>query len=208
MALPTQYLTSSKNLEKIFDTIQGAQAPDKFTVKWLEQQGFTSSADRLVVGILKSLGFIDSTGKPLQRYFDYLDQTQGKRVLAEAIREAYSDLFKLNKNAQTMTKTDLKNKLKTLTEGQLTDAVLDKMVTTFQNLVKRADFSALPTALSEVDKSEETKTQRKPESDKPSPGPRQRSLADLVYNIQIHLPESRDATVYDAIFRSLKEHLL
>jgi hypothetical protein len=29
----------------------------------------------------------------------------------------------------------------------------------------------------------------------------------LVYNIQIVLPESRDQAVYDALFRSLREHL-
>jgi hypothetical protein len=29
----------------------------------------------------------------------------------------------------------------------------------------------------------------------------------LHYNIQIHLPESRDQAVYDAIFKSLKKHL-
>lgn len=31
---------------------------------------------------------------------------------------------------------------------------------------------------------------------------------EMHYNIQIHLPETRDMAVYDAIFRSLKEHLL
>ena len=31
---------------------------------------------------------------------------------------------------------------------------------------------------------------------------------EMHYNIQIHLPETRDITVYDAIFKSLKEHLL
>jgi len=29
----------------------------------------------------------------------------------------------------------------------------------------------------------------------------------LHYNIQIHLPESRDQAVYDALFKSLKKHL-
>jgi hypothetical protein len=31
---------------------------------------------------------------------------------------------------------------------------------------------------------------------------------EMHYNIQIHLPETRDITVYDAIFKSLKQHLL
>ena len=33
-------------------------------------------------------------------------------------------------------------------------------------------------------------------------------LGGLVYNIQIVLPEIRDVAVYDALFRSFKEHLL
>jgi hypothetical protein len=31
--------------------------------------------------------------------------------------------------------------------------------------------------------------------------------AGLHYNIQIHLPATKDTEVYDAIFKSLKEHL-
>jgi hypothetical protein len=30
---------------------------------------------------------------------------------------------------------------------------------------------------------------------------------ELHYNIQIHLPESRDPAVYEALFKSLKKHL-
>jgi hypothetical protein len=33
-------------------------------------------------------------------------------------------------------------------------------------------------------------------------------LGGLVYNIQLILPADRDKAVYDALFRSLKEHLL
>lgn len=33
-------------------------------------------------------------------------------------------------------------------------------------------------------------------------------LGGLAYNINIHLPESRDQAVYDALFKSLREHLL
>ena len=33
-------------------------------------------------------------------------------------------------------------------------------------------------------------------------------LPTLVYTIQIQLPESRDPAVYDALFKSLKDHLM
>ena len=34
------------------------------------------------------------------------------------------------------------------------------------------------------------------------------AFGGLIYNIQIHLPESREQAVYDAIFRSLKTHMM
>ena len=42
--------------------------------------------DRLIIGVLKSLNFLDDGGRPTQRYFEYLDQTQSERVMADAIR--------------------------------------------------------------------------------------------------------------------------
>ena len=89
MALPTAYLTSIKNLAGIFAAIQGAQAPEKFTQAFLESLEFKSNSDRLIINLLKALGFLDDSGKPKDRYFRFLDQTQGPSVLAEAIREAY-----------------------------------------------------------------------------------------------------------------------
>lgn len=205
MSLPTKYLTTTKNLGAILDAIKNAQAPDKFSQTFLEGLGFKSSSDRLVIGILKSLGFIDDSGKPLTRYFEFLDQTQSGRVLAEATREAYSDLFQVNKNAQNMQKTDIKNKLKTLSQGSLTEAVLDDLAATFLALVKLADWAALEKP---VDPEKDKPPLHDDKSAKRDFGGSKPFAGDLVYNIQIHLPESRDAAVYDVLFRSLKEHLL
>ena len=88
MALPTSYLTSAKNLEAIFDAMRNAKAPEKFTTRFLESLDFTSSADRLVIGVLKSIGLLDGEGHPTDRYFLFLDQTQSGAVLAEGIRQA------------------------------------------------------------------------------------------------------------------------
>jgi len=33
-------------------------------------------------------------------------------------------------------------------------------------------------------------------------------LGGLVYYVELHLPESRDPAVYEALFRALKAHLL
>jgi len=212
MALPDSYLVTTKNIQSIFNSIINAQAPAKFTNKFLEALGFTSSNDRLYIGIFRSLGLIDSNGIPQERYFRFLDQTESKQVLAEAIEYAYSDLFAVNKKAHEMTANEIKNKMKTLFQGSKTDTVLSLMANTFKALCDYADFSNNragmiiknnPPIVSEVDVQVEKNTDHSLQEIV-----NKRITTEMHYNIQIHLPETRDIAVYDAIFKSLKEHLL
>lgn len=143
MALPKSYLTSTKNLSGILDAIKTAKAPKRFTQKFLQSLEFKASSDRLVLGLLKSLRFLDDSGAPTKRYYAFLDQTQSAIVLADGIREAYADLFAVNIHANTYKKAEIINKLKTLSEGSLSDSVLDKMSATFIALVKSSQTSNL-----------------------------------------------------------------
>lgn len=205
MALPTSYLTSFKNVKEILEAMQSAQAPKKFTVAFLQGLGFSGTADRLIIGILKSLGFLAPSGEPTPRYFTFLDQSQSGRILGESIQEAYADLFQVNTKAYELSNGDIKNKLKTLTQGQFSDSVLDKMAGTFKALSSLADFSAAPKLMHP-----DTPPLEEPPSGDAKGHPQGAAirLGGLVYSIQIHLPESRDQAVYDVLFRSLKEHLL
>lgn len=100
MALMTSYLLKTSNLEEFFNAIRTARAPDSFTHKFLKDLGFASSNDRLLIGVLKGLQLLDENGTPTEQYFKFLDQSQSGRVLADGIRNAYDDLFAINKNAQ------------------------------------------------------------------------------------------------------------
>jgi len=216
MALPKAYLTSTKNLPAILNAIQTAKAPPKFTQRFLESLEFKSPNDRLVIGVLKALKFLSDDGSPTSRYFAFLDQTQASRVLADGIQEAYEDLFQINKNAQTLQKNEVMNKMKTLSQGQLSESVLDKMSLTFAELCKLADFSSPPAATSVVEikvateeknENAETKSEATTTASARAGGDGKIRVDGLVYSIQIVLPESRDQAVYDALFRSLREHL-
>src|SRR6185369_6317244 len=83
-----------------------------------------STNDRLFIGILKDLGFLNRDGTPQQRYFDFLDRSRSKQILADGIREAYADLFAVNTKANEFTVQDAKNKLRTLYSGKKTDLVI------------------------------------------------------------------------------------
>lgn len=112
MALNPSYLVTTKNLESFFNSLITAKAPSSFTQKFLESLEFKSTNDRLYINLLKNLGFLDANGAPTERYFKFLDQSQSKRVLAEAIQEAYSDLFGVNVKANELSAADVKNKLR------------------------------------------------------------------------------------------------
>jgi hypothetical protein len=212
MALPEQYLVSTKNLDTFLNSILNAQTPQKFTNKFLEQLEFKSTNDRLLIGILKALKFLDANSVPQDRYFRFLDQTQSRHVLAEAIRDAYSDLFAINLKAYELKTSDVKNKFKTLLQGSKSDNVLNWMANTFTSLCKYADFSNMPTKeLVPVNK-ENPQFQEVPNDNDTHKTTHElinkKITTEMHYNIQIHLPETRDAMVYDAIFKSLKDHLL
>jgi hypothetical protein len=204
MPLMNAYLITTKNLNDFLNAIVGAQAPERFSNKFLEQLEFQSTNDRLFIGMLKGLGFLDEGGTPTQRYYEFLDQTQSGVVLAEAIKEAYSDLFTVNKKANDLTVEEVKNKLRTLTQGQKSDKVISLMANTFRALCDYADWTKIRTP---TEQPKEPKEQTKPEMSEAMKKD-SRLHPQLHYNIQIHLPETRDPAVYDALFRSLKEHLL
>jgi hypothetical protein len=129
-------------------------------------------------------------------------------VLARSIREAYHDLFTINKQAHNMTAADVKNKMKTLSEGQFTDRVLTQMAGTFTALVKLADFSLEAEGGAAPERKEAlVEDDQEPINvvSHPRDAPR---IGGLVYSINLQLPESRDLAVYDALFKSLKAHLL
>jgi hypothetical protein len=202
----TAYLVTTKNAEAFFNAIQGAKAPERFTIKFLKDMDFASSNDRLYIGVLKGLGFLDENGTPTDRYFSFLDHSQSRKVLADAIRAAYDELFTLNRNAQKLSVDDVKGKFKSLTQGQKSENVVTWMANTFKVLCDLADWSApaIPT------EQPATGTEKADVPTSPAPsqmvsGPRE---LELHYNIQLILPESRDQAVYDAIFASLRRHLM
>jgi hypothetical protein len=130
-------------------------------------------------------------------------------VLAEGISDAYRDLFQVNTNAQTMTKTEVMNKMKTLGQGQFSESVLDKMSMTFLELCKLADFKKREHPDTIASSTFEIPPEAAPinalsSNAKTSPA----NFGGLNYVIQVVLPESRDPKIYDSIFRSLREHLI
>ena len=209
MALPESYLVTTKNLKPIIEAITKAQAPTKFSLSFISNLGFKSTNDRLFLKLFKDLGILDGSGVPTPVYYQFIDKTQTYKILAIQVMEAYSDLFALNREAYKMSKNDVKNKFRTLSQGSKSDNVLDLMAKTFKALTDISDFN--------INSLIQTDTTDSYEVEEEENVPDKKQLGEIInksivtemhYNIQIHLPETKDIAVYDAIFKSLKEHLL
>jgi hypothetical protein len=201
MAVPTSYLTSTKNLDGILKAIRRAGVPAKFTYDFLKKLGYPSSNDRPLIPLFKAMRFIDDGSTPLDRYRRFRDSTQAKAVVAEGLREAYADVFGVDQNAHDLTNEELRGIFARLSGKS--DAVAEKMALTFKSLASHADFTTPP--------AEEAREPDEEPQTEPEPEEQRRELGDLPplrlhHDIHIHLPPSDDLTVHDAIFRALRQN--
>ena len=206
MALPKSYTNNYGKLSQLFEKIREGTAPDIFSRQHLKDLGFKSSHDRAMVPILKELGFLSSDGKPTARYMTYLDKSRAQQVLTSAVKEVYKDLFVLKSEP---TKTDMDSIAgKFKSEFNSSDAVAKYRAANFFalldlcNLSEASDTPPPPEAISV--KASSTISQEEQQTKSIS----NLKSTELHYNIQIHLPATKDLEVYNAIFKSLKEHLV
>lgn len=203
MSLTNTYVLATNRIPELFKRIQDAQAPDiQFSNQILKDWGFSSSNDRAFIPLLKALGFLSSDGKPSQRYLDYRDYSRSKLVLGQAVKEAYSDIFLIKEHPTQSDKEAIKGKFKSF--HNVSDHVASLMTTTFYTLLSLSDTTNNNIeAASPPPKEEESRAPTiNPLTERRGLGP------TLHYTIQIHLPPTKDLEVYNAIFKSMKEHLL
>lgn len=218
MALPNSYTVKRGAIPHYFEAMLNAQAPDRFSTRFLTDLDFKSTNDRTFISILRELGFINTDGNPTERYFAFLDRSRSAQIVAQGVREAYSDLFAINKTAQELSAKDVENKLRTLYKGAKKDSVIKRITGTFTALCEYADFSAGATQQTD-ESSEGCNAERFGEgaglrsatngfaNDDSSGSKASLTLDTLQYHINILLPDTRDQAVYDAIFKSLRDHL-
>jgi len=205
MALPDVYVQIYGQLPDIFKRISEGQAPDKFTSQYLKDLGFQSTNHRAIIPLLKALGFLSAEGVPTARYHTYRDHSQSRKVMGQAVREAYSDLFTIKAHPTDADRTLIEGKFKSA--HNTTERMAKLMTSTFYSLLPLADLAAATTGIA-LEKKPELDTIPPPAVQHSDIRERHATPATLHYNIQIHLPATKDVEVFNAIFKSLREHLL
>ncbi len=148
-------------------------------------------------------------GVPTQRYTEYRNHAASKQILGEAIKETYSDIFLIAENPTASDRNLIEGKFKSY--HNTSDVVAALMTKTFYALLELADISGgfkevkKPKKVTDTTEDDEINDEEeKPNTNSSKP----KGSLGLHYNIQVHLPATKDVEVYNAIFKSLKNHLL
>lgn len=194
------YMISNNKISMIFDKIMTAAIPNKFTNEFLKKMGFASSNDRAFTNLLKKLNFVSSDGTPNPIYSDLKDKNLARKTIANQVKELYSELFNINTSINDATDDEIKGAISRVTGKEEKD--VKRIFSTFKALCDYADFSQRVNQ-----KTVEEKVEKNINTDNNSTNDIEDFKANFHYNIQIHLPATTDISVYNAIFKSIRENL-
>jgi hypothetical protein len=199
------YTTVPGKVKPILDKLRQVGVPPKATVQWLKTVGFTSSNDATLLGVLKTVGLVDSSGVPTTIWSNYRG-SHHKKVLGEAIRTGYAELFAVYPDAWQTANADLEHVFST--NSSAGKQVVKKTVGTFKALCECAEFGAADQQPAPV---VHTGPMHAPVSH-PSPSATQVALGTTLtpsvhIDIQIHISPEASTDQIDQIFKSMAKHL-
>ncbi len=197
------YIISNNKISPILARVRSAAKPERFTRDTLQKWGFAASNDRAMVGILKELGFLTEGGAPTPYYDRLRDPNDWEYALAERLRELYADLFAIDSDIHKAPEAEIKGAISRVTGKD--DELVKRYFATFKALAGLANFAEKPTRASREEQQDQESVPAKIDVALPKEHPRRQP--DFHYNIQIHLPVTTDISVYNAIFKSLKDNL-
>lgn len=206
MAKELPYLPSYKNVGKLFESIESAKKPDVLTTRVLgEVFGIKGAGDRPLISLLKTLGFLDQSGKPTASYDLLKNSGQAARAIAEGIRRAYQPLFEANESAHLLSGESLRGLIAQVTGAD--KGITGKIAGTLNALLKLADFSnddhhrERKIVQGSDEPVEDEVEEREAHKKKRHSGLR----PEFHYNIQVHLPSNGSEETYLNIFNAVRK---
>lgn len=206
------YVMAYGVVTKTLDKIIPAATPSRFTQDFLATKlAIKGGTAKAVIPFLKRTGMLNSDGTPTELYNQFRSDTLRGSASAQAVRNGFASLYEINEYVHELNDNDLKALIVQASGLAATSSTVKSIVGSFKALRAYADFEATqsdsndnpsPAAPTKEESSRST-TQRE-EVVKPS----NKLDLRLGYTINLNLPATTDIAVYDAIFKSLKGHLL
>ena len=198
------YVTAYGNIAKALKKIQQASTPPRFTHDFLATKlAMSGGSARPVVPFLKRIGFIASDGTPTNLYKQFRGTDEGRGAAAAAgLRQGYAPLYEVNEYAHVLDEPKLKSLVVQVTGEAQDSKTVSAITRSFMTLNEFADHEAVPAAVSQAETVATLPAAGEVGGAGPSP------KLGLNYTINLQLPATSDVAVFDAIFKSLREHLL
>lgn len=193
------YTLKISSLEKLLKEIPSMGVPSKINTATLPTIGYKAKNDRSLSAILKFIDFLDTKGVPTKNYRDFRNNLVSRSVMAKAIRTSYADLFSLYPDANEKDDTALRDFFSGTTDAG--DMVKRMTAEVFKVLCKFADFKKTSVTPPLVETEKKVIDMVKTTTQMPTG-------ITINLNIQLTLPATEDATIYDKIFKALKENVL
>lgn len=209
MSISLPYLAAPGSIKTALEKIKIAAMPDRVTVDFvktkLQIQGGTGAA---ILPFLKKIGFVASDGSPTELYRRLRNPTTAGFAVAEAIKKGYIELAKANEYFYELNDKELLSLIVQITGVEADSVVAKYTVSTIKALKTIANFDASP---STEDESIKIPLKADPNLENhlsTHDTVKRQSSVNLSYTINLNLPSTSDQAVFNAIFKSLKEHLI
>lgn len=207
------YAQGTSTLEKMLDKIKTASVPERFSADFVSTKlSMKGGSARSIIPFIKKMGLVDADGTPTDRYKEFRNSEKSKQAIADAIKELYEPLFQMNEYVYELDTHSLKNLIVEYTGAEPNSSPVKKILSTFQSLVALASFD---TNVVDDDSYHDAKNEtnkiemQEPLYQKNLPSKSANSEGiNLSYTINLNLPPTTDIEVFNAIFKSLRQHLL
>jgi hypothetical protein len=199
------YLAAPGSIKTALERIRSAATPDRVTTDFvttkLQIKGGTGFA---ILPFLKKIGFVASTGSPTDLYKQFRNSATEEAAVAEAIKIGYKELLQINEYFYDLDDKKLLDLIIQVTGAEAKSSVAKATLSTLKSLMSFADFEAPKAAAAPETKEVTPHVAPNPQE----PMRTERLGLNLSYTINLNLPATSDQAVFNAIFKSLKEHLL
>lgn len=197
------YVPAYGNITKALNGIQKASVPERFTQDFLATKlALKGGTPKPVIPFLKRTGFLASDGIPTDLYHRFRNPSISGGAAADALRKGFSGLYEINEYVHDVSDAELKGLIMQATGLDGNSGTVKATLGSFKALRAFADFDA-PSISQDV-----VVDEQEPEANAGPTLTNGLSGLNLGYTINLHLPATSDAAVFNAIFKSLREHLL
>jgi hypothetical protein len=209
------YLVAPGSIKTALERIRQAATPERVSRDFMTTKlGIKGGTGYALISYLKKIGLINVDGTPSDLYRRFRNPATGGLAIGAAIKYGYSKLAQVNEYFYDLSDKDLQALIVQVTGLEANSAIAKYMFSTLKALKGFAVFDGVgggagPEASLDSSNDQAPTPVLISQPVLPAQAPQRSDIGlNLSYTINLNLPATADQSVFNAIFRSLREHLL